>query len=114
MNKEAAKKAMEAIRTGVSAAWFLKNDPAERFEGDVLVAAIAFKKHLEREVEAYDGIICGRTLQNARSHTFRELTKPVHKEIKNPCHRCDGTGQMPFNHIRGGVCFKCGGTGRAK
>lgn len=28
------------------------------------------------------------------------------------CRKCDGTGKLPqFNHIEGGKCFECGGTG---
>lgn len=29
------------------------------------------------------------------------------------CIKCNGTGTLPtFRHIEGGVCFRCGGTGR--
>lgn len=30
-----------------------------------------------------------------------------------PCERCGGTGTIRgFSHVLGGVCFKCGGSGR--
>lgn len=34
----------------------------------------------------------------------KSLTKSV------PCDRCGGTGHLPqFNHVEGGICFKCRG-----
>jgi len=30
-----------------------------------------------------------------------------------PCPRCAGKGQIPgYGHVLGGVCFKCGGSGK--
>jgi len=30
-----------------------------------------------------------------------------------PCSRCDGKGVVwGFSHVAGGICFKCGGTGK--
>lgn len=32
-----------------------------------------------------------------------------------PCSRCDGEGRVKsFSHVLGGVCFKCGGSGKQK
>lgn len=32
-----------------------------------------------------------------------------------PCSRCEGAGRIrAFSHVVGGVCFRCGGTGKQK
>jgi len=80
-------------------------------ESSAILAWIGlFSKHITREVEQSGN--CGKSYQNARSKAYREWSRPAVKATVNQCSRCDGTGQMPFKHIAGGACFRCGGTGR--
>jgi len=30
------------------------------------------------------------------------------------CNKCNGTGKVPYNHIKNGICFDCNGYGKIK
>ena len=114
MEKAIVKKYLDKFTKEIGARYFLNdNDLSQKFEGEELKAATVYCIELSKEMDDY-GVICGRVIHNARVRTFRKLTAPVVKDIKNPCSRCGGTGLMPFKHVQGGTCFKCGGTGSNK
>lgn len=34
------------------------------------------------------------------------------RQDEEPCERCEGNGRTPYTHIKGGICFLCGGDGK--
>ena len=115
MKKSIVRDALNIFTREVGIRFFINTDDLSvKFSGDTLTVAEVFKQKITKELDRYDGVICGMTIHNARVHTFRALTKPAIKDSVNPCHRCDGTGFMPFKHIKGGTCFKCNGTGSSR
>ena len=58
-------------------------------------------------------IVAVATMESQNSKTGNMVQVPVEKSY--PCYRCDGEGRIrAFGHVLGGVCFKCGGSGRQK
>jgi len=113
MNKLEVRKHLDTITKGGGVRVCLNNDDLSNFyNGDILIVAEIFKAKLEHQLTSFG--LGSIAISNARGHTTRELIKPVIKDIKNPCHRCNGTGKMPFKHVENGVCFKCKGTGSNK
>ncbi len=89
-----------------------KYDLSEKFEGDELVFAENYRISLK--IESSEHGVTHDTVTNAKVRVVSKLTSPVIRELKNPCSRCNGTGFVPFRHIKNGICFKCGGTGKNK
>lgn len=47
--------------------------------------------------------------KNDQSSKQIQMVKTI-LSVKKSCTRCNGTGRLPqFNHIEGGICFKCRG-----
>ena len=47
-----------------------------------------------------------------RRHSFLSEFREM-ETFDDVCMRCGGTGYLPeYNHVEGGVCFACGGSGR--
>lgn len=83
------------------------------FNSFELPIVLTFKHILAAQVERF-GSICGASVVNARGLTYRyHIRLAKVKEIKNPCTRCGGSGRMPYS-VKGGICFKCNGKGKAK
>lgn len=113
MNTKIIKDAYKQFKYRVSVSYFLNtdNDLSTVFDGDVLTVAIEFQKNLILEVERWGGTN-SNVVHNAKVATNMNLLKPKIKSITNPCTRCDGTGVMPYRHVKNGICFKCEGTGK--
>lgn len=76
---------------------------------EILLYVRIYSCCLKKEVGEFGE--CGMSFHNARSKAFSRWQRAVGELQPNPCSRCGGTGIMPFT-VRGGVCFKCGGSGR--
>lgn len=94
-----------------SVQYFLNDayDLSEKFEDTWLIFAENYRTCLK--IESSEFGIDHTTASNAKVRLVMLLTKPIVKEIKNPCGRCDGTGFVPYRHVENGICFKCNGTG---
>jgi DnaJ-class molecular chaperone len=50
----------------------------------------------------------------ARSAEYTAKLAAERAALPKPCGKCNGRGRLEmFNHISGGVCFQCEGTGKA-
>ncbi len=88
------------------------NDLSTNFDGDWLVFAENYRACLI--IESSELGLTVNTSPNAKCRMVMKLTTPIVKELKNPCGRCDGSGYVPYRHIKNGICFKCNGTGKKK
>lgn len=113
--KAALKSFLKSTKVKMLGHGYFLNDAyelSEKFEGDELVFAENYRICLK--IESAEFGITNDTVPNAKARMVHKLTAPVIKEFKNPCGRCDGTGFVPYRHIKNGICFKCEGSGIKK
>lgn len=112
MDKKIAKKILKEISLNFSPSWFLNkaNHLEDHFSDDALTVAKTYRENLEIATSEHG--IDSNTISNAKLFTMKDLCQVVKVAI-NPCPRCDGTGRVPFRHVKDGICFKCEGSGKA-